>query len=386
MPQPSLKNHAKESAPFKKSILELDGSESESNPYLDLSTLKLKDYMDLIPNQNTNIDTELEEDWASENVHIADVEILLDHVFESQEPDMPFYFLRHKLDKQYMNILRYVHLCWQDTHESVLVRLDTEIYSVDIEAIEEQLFNHPDPYDLNETEHVDDALRRDHTVIQSLDTFDIMEFIKLEEPALKELILNVDSQGPGAQSSVEKKGVEKEMTVIIMPTVGMRHEAHILEAEGNHTRQHKEAEEHTFQPLPHPNPHIIPDSQFILHFTYTKCLDLKTCHEQVAKIGNSLLSWLKDPILNSDPGTLTRHKQRQSFVNMQTQKFGSREQRMLGVFLLAGLAPAITLNASDPEEFPLPNLSSCFMYTQGVSATDGSLETLYYALAHRHDF
>ncbi|KAF8899584.1 hypothetical protein CPB84DRAFT_1747771 [Gymnopilus junonius] len=84
--------------------------------------------------------------------------------------------------------------------------------SVDIEAVEEQLFNHPDPYDLDETERVDDALRRDHTVVRSSDTFAITEFIKLEEPALKELILNVDSQGPGAQSSVEKKGAEKEMT------------------------------------------------------------------------------------------------------------------------------------------------------------------------------
>ncbi|KAF8889192.1 hypothetical protein CPB84DRAFT_1785867 [Gymnopilus junonius] len=108
MPEFGLENHTKEPAPFKKSIPESDGSESggqsssptsfmigytaEKGPYLDLLTLRLEDYMDLIPNQNTNIDTELEEDWASENIHVADMEILLDHVFESQEPDMPFYF------------------------------------------------------------------------------------------------------------------------------------------------------------------------------------------------------------------------------------------------------------------------------------------------------
>jgi hypothetical protein len=75
---------------------------------------------------------------------------------------------------------------------------------VDIAGQEQQLFNHPDPYDLEETERVDEALRP--TIIRSSISFDISQYIKFDDPKLAALITNVDTDGPGASST---QGVEQ---------------------------------------------------------------------------------------------------------------------------------------------------------------------------------
>ena len=71
---------------------------------------------------------------------------------------------------------------------------------VDIAAVEDQLFNHPDPYDLEETERVDPALQE--RIVRSTTRFDIADYIKLDDPELKALITKIDSRGPGV-SNVE---------------------------------------------------------------------------------------------------------------------------------------------------------------------------------------
>lgn len=68
---------------------------------------------------------------------------------------------------------------------------------VNTTAMEEQLFNNPDPYNLDETDstHVDDAPQ---FVVRSRVRFDIANYVKLDDPLLKDLISKVDSDGPGA--------------------------------------------------------------------------------------------------------------------------------------------------------------------------------------------
>ena len=70
---------------------------------------------------------------------------------------------------------------------------------VDITGQEQQLFNHPDPYDLEEAECVDEALRP--TVIRSSFSFNIAKYIKFNDPKLVALITKVDTDGPGASST-----------------------------------------------------------------------------------------------------------------------------------------------------------------------------------------
>ena len=72
-------------------------------------------------------------------------------------------------------------------------------------AMEEQLFNNPDPYNLNETDstHIDVALQpSSQTIIRSRVRFDIANYIKLDDPILKNLISQVDSGGPGALTTM----------------------------------------------------------------------------------------------------------------------------------------------------------------------------------------
>jgi hypothetical protein len=76
---------------------------------------------------------------------------------------------------------------------------------VDITGQEQQLLNHPDPYDLEETEHVDKALRP--TIIRSSFSFDIAQYIKFDDPKLAALITRVDTDGPGASST---QGVQRQ--------------------------------------------------------------------------------------------------------------------------------------------------------------------------------
>ena len=66
---------------------------------------------------------------------------------------------------------------------------------VDIESIEDHLFNHPDPYDLDETDRVDEALQM--SVSCSSTRLDIADYVKLDDTKLKALITKVDSAGPG---------------------------------------------------------------------------------------------------------------------------------------------------------------------------------------------
>ncbi|KAF8149065.1 hypothetical protein B0H34DRAFT_802591 [Crassisporium funariophilum] len=75
---------------------------------------------------------------------------------------------------------------------------DIEPASVDIAAEEQQLFNHPDPYDLAETDRVDGALMPTMVTIRSSLSFDITEYIKFDDPKLAALIMKVDEDGPGA--------------------------------------------------------------------------------------------------------------------------------------------------------------------------------------------
>ena len=63
---------------------------------------------------------------------------------------------------------------------------------VDIEAMESQLFNHPDPYDLGETDRIDPELQ-EKTIVRSSVCFEIADYIKLDDSKLKVLITNVDT-------------------------------------------------------------------------------------------------------------------------------------------------------------------------------------------------
>ena len=78
-----------------------------------------------------------------------------------------------------------------------LVHADNvEPQDADISVLEEQWFNHPDLYDLSETEHVDEELQA--TMIQTSQHFDVADYMKLNDPKLVALIKSVDTTGPGA--------------------------------------------------------------------------------------------------------------------------------------------------------------------------------------------
>jgi hypothetical protein len=78
-----------------------------------------------------------------------------------------------------------------------LVNADNiEPQEVDMSALEEQWFNHPDPYDLSETERVDEELQA--TIIRTSQRFDVADYVKLDDPKLVALIKNVDTVRPGA--------------------------------------------------------------------------------------------------------------------------------------------------------------------------------------------
>jgi len=74
----------------------------------------------------------------------------------------------------------------------------------DVAALEEHLFNNPDPYDLDETERVDEALQSLPFVTRSSIRFDVADFVKLHDPDLKALITKVDTTGPGASVPTQK--------------------------------------------------------------------------------------------------------------------------------------------------------------------------------------
>ena len=76
---------------------------------------------------------------------------------------------------------------------------NVEPHNVDIAALEEQWFNKPDPYDLAETERVDDALQP--PIIRFSRRFDTADYVKLNDPKLIALIKNVDEAGPGAATT-----------------------------------------------------------------------------------------------------------------------------------------------------------------------------------------
>jgi len=68
---------------------------------------------------------------------------------------------------------------------------------IDTAQWEEYLFNHPDPYDLDEVDRVDKVLQAP-PVVRSSQRFDISDYVKLSDSKLRSLITNVDIQGPGA--------------------------------------------------------------------------------------------------------------------------------------------------------------------------------------------
>jgi len=72
---------------------------------------------------------------------------------------------------------------------------------VNTAAMEEQLFNHPDPYNLDETDspRISDTLQIwSQTIVRSRVRFDITDYVKLGDSMLNDLISNMDSDGPGA--------------------------------------------------------------------------------------------------------------------------------------------------------------------------------------------
>ena len=72
-----------------------------------------------------------------------------------------------------------------------------KLADIDIAGQEQQLFNHPDPYDLEEMEHINKALTGP-TIVRSSNSFDIAQYIKFDDPKLIALITKVDTDGPGA--------------------------------------------------------------------------------------------------------------------------------------------------------------------------------------------
>ena len=70
------------------------------------------------------------------------------------------------------------------------------------------MFNHPDPYDLEETKRIDPALQE--RVARLTTRFHVADYIKLDDPELKALLTKVDSRrrSPGA-STVESVVVNK---------------------------------------------------------------------------------------------------------------------------------------------------------------------------------
>lgn len=77
---------------------------------------------------------------------------------------------------------------------------------IDITMMEEQLFNHPDPYDLAETERIDPALQE--ITIRSSTCFEVGNFVRLDDRKLIALITNVDSQGPRAAIETDVQTAE----------------------------------------------------------------------------------------------------------------------------------------------------------------------------------
>ena len=67
------------------------------------------------------------------------------------------------------------------------------------EALEELLFNHPDPYDLAEVERLRFGDPDAPAVTRSATVFAIAEYIKLDSPALAELM---QPSKPGKEKSV----------------------------------------------------------------------------------------------------------------------------------------------------------------------------------------
>ena len=72
---------------------------------------------------------------------------------------------------------------------------------IDINVMEEQLFNAPDPYDLAEvdSDRIDEELKA--TIIRSSNRFNIAQYVKLNDVKLMDLIKHVDEVGPGAKSA-----------------------------------------------------------------------------------------------------------------------------------------------------------------------------------------
>jgi hypothetical protein len=69
-----------------------------------------------------------------------------------------------------------------------------------------QWFDHPDPYDLAETERVAQELVQDDLFIifRSSTRFLVGDYVKLSDPDLVALVTQVDFDGPGAAIETEK--------------------------------------------------------------------------------------------------------------------------------------------------------------------------------------
>jgi hypothetical protein len=74
-----------------------------------------------------------------------------------------------------------------------------EPHEVDVTTLEDLWFNNPDPYDLAETERIDEALQYTAETLTARSSlrFDIADYVQLGSDQLKLLITNVDTLGPG---------------------------------------------------------------------------------------------------------------------------------------------------------------------------------------------
>ncbi|KIK63360.1 hypothetical protein GYMLUDRAFT_57585 [Collybiopsis luxurians FD-317 M1] len=79
---------------------------------------------------------------------------------------------------------------------------------VDQDALQEALFNAPDPYDLHKTEHLDAVCAADlvdedgRFVLWSSDCWAVSAFVKLDSPALQELIMPLKMSETASEKTV----------------------------------------------------------------------------------------------------------------------------------------------------------------------------------------
>ncbi|KAL0068891.1 hypothetical protein AAF712_003884 [Marasmius tenuissimus] len=77
-----------------------------------------------------------------------------------------------------------------------------------VEALEQTWFNHPDPYDLDETDRIDSALQQQTaaipTITRSSITFDVAEYVQLKDSRLIALLTDVNVGDPSSSQAMSE--------------------------------------------------------------------------------------------------------------------------------------------------------------------------------------